>query len=205
MRTVFDSVDLLQPSHDVLARAEARLAALDQRFPSVTFAHYLGETPEIEVGAWVFPSAAVIGNARLAAQASVWFGAVLRADINHITVGARSNLQDGVIVHLGDRDPTVIGEDVTVGHGAVLHGCTIQDAVLIGIRATVLDGAHIGEGSIIGAGAVVPAAAVIEPYSLVLGVPGKVIRRLDPQSAADHRALAAKYVRLATNYGPARK
>jgi carbonic anhydrase/acetyltransferase-like protein (isoleucine patch superfamily) len=125
---------------------------------------------------------------------------VLRGDVNRIEVGASSNVQDGAVIHLGDRDPTVVGADVVVGHRAVLHGCTIGDRCLVGIQATVLDGAVVGEGSVIGAGALVPAGRVIPPYSLVLGVPGEVVKQLPPRVGDFHAALAAKYCRLHHNH-----
>ena len=126
--------------------------------------------------------------------------AVLRGHLNYIEVGSYSNIQDGSVIHLGDNDPTVIGEYVVVGHRAGLHGCTLEDHVLIGMQATVLDGAVIGRGSIIGAGAIVPSGSVIPPLSLVLGMPGKVVKSLSPEKEATHRKLAEKYARLAANY-----
>jgi len=120
--------------------------------------------------------------------------------VNRIQIGPRSNLQDGTVVHVGDRDAALIGADVVVGHRAVLHGCSIEDAVLVGIQATVLDGSVIGHGSVIGAGAVVTAGTIIPPHSLVLGVPAKVQRSLSESEEAFHRELAAKYTRLAHNY-----
>jgi carbonic anhydrase/acetyltransferase-like protein (isoleucine patch superfamily) len=108
--------------------------------------------------------------------------------------------QDGSVVHVGDRDAAIIGADVVVGHRAVIHGCSIEDAVLVGIQATILDGSVIGHGSVIGAGAVVTAGTIIPPRSLVLGMPGKVQRALSEAEEALHRELAAKYARLAFNY-----
>jgi carbonic anhydrase/acetyltransferase-like protein (isoleucine patch superfamily) len=119
---------------------------------------------------------------------------------SQIAIGAHSNIQDGTVIHLGDNDATVIGEHVVVGHRAVLHGCTIERCCLIGMQATVLDGAVVGEGSIIGAGAIVSAGSVIPPHSLVLGVPGKVVKELPPEKSQAHKMLAEKYARLAHNY-----
>jgi carbonic anhydrase/acetyltransferase-like protein (isoleucine patch superfamily) len=182
------------------AALDAALDALRARLPGVTLARYLDAVPQVAEDAYVAPGAALVGDVRLAAESSVWFGCVLRADLQRIEVGARSNLQDGVVVHLGDLDPTIVGADVVVGHRAVLHGCVIGDACLIGIGAVVLDGAVVGPGSVIGAGAVVPAGAQIPAGSLVLGVPAKVIKPLGPEAADFHRALAAKYTRLAWNH-----
>ena len=176
------------------AALEAALDALRARLPGVTLARYLDAVPQVAEDAYVAPGAALVGDVRLAAESSVWFGCVLRADLQRIEVGARSNLQDGVVVHLGDLDPTIVGADVVVGHRAVLHGCVIGDACLIGI------GAVVGPGSVIGAGAVVPAGAQIPAGSLVLGLPAKVIKPLGPEAADFHRALAAKYTRLAWNH-----
>lgn len=202
IRTVTDTVPLVTapPSPPELAVLEAALEALRARFPGALFHRYRSWVPTIDPDAWVAPGAVLIGDVRLGPQVSIWPGCVLRADLAHIEIGARSNLQDGTIVHLGDHDPTVVGEDVVVGHRAVLHGCTIGDACLIGIGSTILDGAHIGLGSVIGAGALVPAARVVPPASLVLGVPGQVTKTLEPAAADFHRALAAKYTRLAHNH-----
>ena len=141
-----------------------------------------------------------MGDVRLGNDVSIWYGCVLRGDVNRIEVGDRSNLQDGTVVHLGDQDPTIVGEEVVVGHRAVLHGCTVGSGTLVGIQSTILDGARIGEGSIIGSGALITAGTEIPPRSLVLGMPGKVVRTLTASDEAFHRQLAAKYVRLATNY-----
>ena len=199
-RTITDSVTVVSGPPPDVADLEARLDALRARHPGVHLIRYLGAIPELADDVYLAPGAALVGAVRLGAGVSVWFGCVLRGDVNRIEVGARSNLQDGTVVHLGDADPTIIGEDVVVGHRAVVHGCTIEDGCLIGIQATVLDGAHIGHGSVVGAGAVVPAGAKIPPHSLVLGLPGKVVKTLDDSTEDFHRRLAAKYGRLQTNY-----
>ena len=142
----------------------------------------------------------MIGDVQRGEQVSVWYGSVLRGDVNKIEVRRRSNLQDGVVVHLGDRDPVLVDEDVVVGHRAVLHGCIIGAGCLIGIQSTILDGVKIGEGSVIGSGALVTAGTEIPPRSLVLGMPGKVVKTLRGEDEAFHRKLAGKYVRLAHNY-----
>lgn len=187
------------PPPDVAA-LDVALAALRDRYPGALFRRYLALRPEVHDEAWVAEGAVLVGDVRLAAGASVWFGCVLRADLAPITVGPRSNLQDGTVVHLGDKDATVVGADVTVGHGAILHGCTLHDACLVGMRATVLDGAVVGEGSVIGAGAVVPAGTVVPPLSLVMGLPGRVVRALPPATLDVHRQVAAKYLRLVHNH-----
>jgi len=183
-----------------VAALEAQLEVLRGRFPGALIQRYLAQVPGIAEDVYVAPGAALVGSVRLAAGVSIWHGSVLRADLNRIEVGARSNVQDGSVVHVGDRDPALIGADVVVGHRAVIHGCRIEDGVLVGIQATILDGSVIGQGSVIAAGAVVTAGAQIPPRSLVVGVPGKVKRALSEEDEAFHRELAAKYTRLAHNY-----
>jgi carbonic anhydrase/acetyltransferase-like protein (isoleucine patch superfamily) len=140
---------------------------------------FQGIKPVISTGCYVDPSAQIIGDVILAEQASVWMNAVLRGDVNSIRIGARSNVQDCAVLH-GMRSlyPVIVGEMVTIGHNATVHGCVLEDAVLIGIGATVLNDARIGEGSIVAAGAVIPEHMLIPPNSLVAGVPGKVRRTL---------------------------
>jgi len=140
---------------------------------------YQGFTPQIPVTCYVDPSAQIIGDVILGDQASVWMNAVVRGDVNSIRIGARSNVQDCAVLH-GMRHlyPVIVGEMVTIGHNATVHGCVVEDAVLVGIGAVILNDARIGEGSIIAAGAVIPEHTVIPPRSLVAGVPGKVRRQL---------------------------
>ncbi len=130
---------------------------------------------------FIAPSADVIGSVRLGNQSSVWFGAVLRGDNDWIHVGEGSNIQDGSIVHVDPGVPVVIGRNVTVGHGVMLHGCEIGDGCLIGNRAIVLDGARIGENSLIAAGALITPNTQIPPGSVVMGAPGKVVRQVQPR------------------------
>lgn len=139
---------------------------------------YEGLSPTIADDAWLAPNASVIGNAVLGSRASVFYGAVVRADMDRIVLGAGSNLQDNVVVHTDYGFPTEIGTGVSVGHGAAVHGCTVEDDCLIGMHATVLNGARIGAGSLVAAGTVVLEGTVIPPRSLVAGVPGKVRRPL---------------------------
>jgi len=182
------------------AELDARVLALRTRFPRAEIDRYLDRIPAVEDGCLVAPGAALVGGVRLGAEVSVWYGAVLRADIADIVVGARSNVQDGSVIHVGDVSPCLIGEDVVVGHRAMLHGCRVEDACLIGMQSTVLDDAVIGAGSIVGAGALIPQGTVVPPRSLVLGSPGRVVRTLTDDDVAMHRALAGKYVRLKENY-----
>ena len=192
-------VSVSAPPADVAA-LEEQLEILRGRFPGALIQRYLAQVPGIAADVYVAPGAALVGGVVLAAGVSIWHGSVLRADLNRIEVGARSNVQDGSVVHVGDRDPALIGADVVVGHRAVIHGCRIEDGVLVGIQATILDGSVIGRGSVIAAGAVVTAGTQIPPRSLVVGVPGKVKRALSEEDEAFHRELAAKYTRLAHNY-----
>ena len=154
-------------------------------------------TPHIPASCYVDPSAQVIGDVMLGEQASVWMNAVLRGDVHSIRVGARSNVQDCAVLH-GMRGlyPVEVGEMVTIGHNATVHGCVLEDEVLVGIGAVILNGAHIGEGSIIAAGAVVPERTMIPPRSLVAGVPGRVKRLLGD---AD-RELILEYARNYLDY-----
>lgn len=200
IRTLTDTVTPVTGPPSDLAALEARLASLRARFPGAILDRYLGFVPTAGERVHIATGAAIVGNVRLDDDVSIWYGCVLRGDVSHIHVGARSNLQDGTVVHLGDLDPTVVGADVVVGHRAVLHGCTVGDGCLIGIQATLLDGAVIGHGSVVGAGALVTAGTVIPPRSLVLGSPGKVVKTLADDAEAFHVALAAKYVRLQHNH-----
>ena len=150
--------------------------------------------PRIDATAFVLPGATVIGDVTLEAASSVWYGAVLRGDINRIVIGAQTNIQDGVIVHLADAYPAIIGERVTVGHAAIVHACTVDDEVLIGMGAIILDGAQIGARSIIGANALITAGMTIPPGSLVVGSPAKVTRQLSIDEQAKIKGWALKYV-----------
>lgn len=157
-------------------------------------AKYLDQTPEIDASAYVASGAVVIGAVWLAENSSVWHNAVLRGDINTIEVGEGSNIQDGTIVHLADDYGVKIGRYVTVGHAAMIHACEIGDECLIGMQATVLDGAVIGAQSIVGAGALVTKGTQIPEGYLVLGSPAKVVRPLTDEERAGLKAMAEKYV-----------
>jgi carbonic anhydrase/acetyltransferase-like protein (isoleucine patch superfamily) len=143
---------------------------------------------------WIAPTATVIGQVTLEEDASVWFGAVVRGDVEAITIGARSNIQDGAVIHADHGIPCVVGADVTVGHLAMLHGCTIGDGSLVGIGAVILNGARIGKGCLIGAKAFIPEGREIPDYSVVLGAPGKVIRTVSEPQAQGLLMSAAHYV-----------
>lgn len=155
---------------------------------------YHDRRPDIDPAAWVAPGCAVIGSVRLAPGASVWYGSVLRGDTEQITIGVGSNVQDGSVVHADPGFPTTVGAGVSVGHRAILHGCTVEDGALIGMGAVVLNGARIGAGSLVAAGAVVLAGTVVPPGSLVAGVPARVRRGLTEQERADLRHTAERYV-----------
>jgi carbonic anhydrase/acetyltransferase-like protein (isoleucine patch superfamily) len=159
-------------------------------------ARFLHRPPTIHPTAWIAPGATVIGDVTLGEESSVWYGAVLRADIERIVIGPRSNVQDGSVIHLADDLPTLVGELVTVGHKAILHACTVADEVLVGMGAIVLDGAEIGARSIIGAGALVTGGKKIPAGSLVLGSPAKVVRALTLDEQAGIRGWAEKYVAI---------
>lgn len=156
----------------------------------------LGEwQPQIAADTWVAPSAVVIGRVRLETEASVWFGAVLRGDNETITVGARSQIQDGCVLHTDPGFPLTIGDGCTIGHRAVLHGCTIGPNSLVGMGAIVLNGAAIGRNCMIGANALVPENRVIPDNSLVVGTPGKIVRTIDADGEREIARLADLYVR----------
>jgi carbonic anhydrase/acetyltransferase-like protein (isoleucine patch superfamily) len=143
----------------------------------------------------VAPGAVVVGDVVLGPDSSVWYGAVLRGDVHHIRVGARSNLQDQCVVHVTrDLFPCSIGDEVTVGHRAVVHGCRVGDGALIGIGAIVLDGAQVGEGALVGAGAVVTPGMRVTDGTLVMGVPARPVRPLRDDERAAHREAARRYV-----------
>ncbi len=161
------------------------------------------DAPVLAANAWVAAGAFLIGDGVLDGQASIWYGAVLRGDGDAIRIGARSNIQDSAVVHTDPGYPVTVGTGVSVGHGAVLHGCTVEDDVLVGMNATVLNGARIGAGSLIAAGALVPENAEIPPGSLVAGVPGKVRRELAASELEHVRTNAENYVQLALRHAAA--
>jgi carbonic anhydrase/acetyltransferase-like protein (isoleucine patch superfamily) len=159
-----------------------------------------GHLPRVDDSAFVADDATLVGRATIGAEASVWYGAVIRADGDAITLGARSNIQDGCVLHADPGFPLSVGTGVSVGHRAVLHGCTIEDDVLVGMGAVVLNGAVVGSGSLVAAGAVILEGTVIPPGSLVAGVPGKVRRELGEDELAGVRLNADGYVALSRAY-----
>lgn len=156
----------------------------------------------IDKGKEVFiaDTARVFGRVKLGDEVSVWFGAVMRGDGDDIIVGNRSNIQENAVVHVDPGFPVHIGNECIIGHGAIVHGAKLANNVLVGIHATVLNGASVGEFSIIGAGALVPEGAVIPPYSLVLGVPGKVVKQISPEQKEKIKRNAETYVALGKVY-----
>lgn len=154
-----------------------------------------GVAPQLSAdGCWVAPDATVIGRVVLSAGVGVWFGAVLRGDEEPIVIGEDSNLQEHCVLHTDHGFPLTVGKGCTIGHRAILHGCTVGDNVLVGMGATILNGARIGRDSLIGAGAMVTEGKEIPPGSLVLGMPGKVVRPLSADEIERNRAAAAHYV-----------
>ncbi|WP_369203319.1 gamma carbonic anhydrase family protein [Streptomyces sp. PU-14G] len=159
-----------------------------------------GHEPRLDADAFCAPASVVAGEVTMAAGSSLWYGAVLRADAGPIVLGEGSNVQDNCTVHGDPGFPVTIGEGVTVGHNAVLHGCTVEDEVLIGMGATVLNGARIGAGSLVAAQTLVPQGMVVPPGSLVAGVPGKVRRELTDEEREGIRFNATAYVELAKQH-----
>lgn len=155
---------------------------------------------KVPKAAFVAPNSTVIGGITAGTDAGIWYGAVIRADKDKISIGERSNVQDNCVVHTSSGHPVTIGDDVSVGHGAILHGCTIRNTVLIGMGAIVLNGAVIGSESIIGAGALVAEGKEIPPRSLVLGVPGKIVRQIRDDEVAGILQNASSYVELAREH-----
>jgi len=169
---------------------------------------FKGIEPQIGERSWIAPSADIVGDVKCGEDCSIWFGCVVRGDVHYISIGDRTNIQDLSMIHVthyknGDRstgNPTIIGNDVTVGHRVMLHGCTIEDACLIGMSATILDGAVIGKESIVGAGALVTKDKVFPPRSLIIGSPAKVVRELSDEEVAELYASAKRYVAFKEDY-----
>jgi carbonic anhydrase/acetyltransferase-like protein (isoleucine patch superfamily) len=162
---------------------------------------YRGKRPEIAASAYIDPAAVVIGDVVIGADSSVWPCAVIRGDVHYIRLGARTNIQDGSVLHvMRDEYPLILGDDVTVGHAVTLHGCTIESRCLIGMGAIILNGVTIGSGSIIAAGTLITERTAIPPGSLVLGQPGKIKRMLTPIDQASIDAYAQRYVEYKNIY-----
>jgi len=164
--------------------------------------------PQLGEDAWIAEGATVIGRVKMGKESAIWFGCVVRGDVHFITIGDRSNIQDLSMIHvthhkrsdMSDGNPTHIGNDVTVGHRVMLHGCTIEDACLIGMSATILDGAVIGKESIVGAGSLVTKNKKFPPRSLIVGSPAKVVRSLTDEEVEELYASAARYVAFKNEY-----
>jgi carbonic anhydrase/acetyltransferase-like protein (isoleucine patch superfamily) len=162
---------------------------------------YRGRLPDVHPTAYVDESAQVIGDVAIGPESSIWMHVVVRGDVNRIRIGARTNIQDGTVVHvMHDTHPTDVGDDVTVGHAAVLHGCTIADRVLIGMGSILLNGATIGADSIVAAGSLVTERTVVPPRSLVMGRPAVVRRTLSDDDVRSVLGYAERYVRYRLDY-----
>ncbi|MBW0001298.1 MAG: gamma carbonic anhydrase family protein [Verrucomicrobia bacterium] len=175
---------------------------MEQEHPPVwqRLDRYLSQTPMIDPSAYVAPGATLIGAVTLGARSSVWYQTVVRADINRIDIGAETNLQDGCVLHVADDYALRIGNGVNCGHRAILHACTVEDHVLVGMGACVMDGAVIGAECIIGAYSLVLKGTQVAPRSLVLGSPARVVRELTESEVAGIHSLAQKYVAVARHY-----
>jgi carbonic anhydrase/acetyltransferase-like protein (isoleucine patch superfamily) len=162
---------------------------------------YKGVLPRVHPDAFVDPSAQIVGDVEIGEASSVWMNAVVRGDVHWIRIGRRSNVQDGTVVHvMNGSHPTTIGNEVTIGHGAIVHGCTLADRILIGMGAILLNGADVGEDSIVAAGTLLPEGMKIPPRSLVMGSPGRVRRPLADAEVASIREYADRYVEYRLDY-----
>jgi carbonic anhydrase/acetyltransferase-like protein (isoleucine patch superfamily) len=157
-------------------------------------------SPEVADSAWIAPGAFVVGAVRLGEESSVWYGAVLRGDTEPIEVGARTNIQDGCVLHADPGYPAIIGEDCVIGHQAILHGCEIENGCLVGMGATILNGARIGEGSIVAAGALVPEGKEYPPRSLIVGIPAKRAKDVSEEQTQDIARGVQEYVERAASH-----
>lgn len=162
---------------------------------------YLGHAPQIAATAYIDPQAVVIGDVVIGEHSSVWPCAVLRGDVNFMRIGSRTNIQDGSVLHvMRDTNPLILGDNVTVGHAVVLHGCTIESRCLIGMGSIILNGAKIGAGTIIAAGTLVPERTIVPPASLFMGQPGKLRRALTPEDLESIDRYAQRYVEYKDTY-----
>ena len=165
---------------------------------------YQGRWPKIDSSAWLAPGSVVVGDVEIGPDCSIWYGVVVRGDVHFIRIGPRTNIQDQAVLHVtAGRFATEVGAEVTIGHRAVVHGCRVEDAALIGIGAVVLDGARVGEGALVGAGAVVTPGSVVPPRTLVLGAPARPIRELDAEEQSLQRQRTLTYVETARHHARA--
>ena len=155
------------------------------------------KTPKIDEKAFVADGAKIIGDVTLSKDSSIWYNTVCRGDINKIVIGERSNVQDNSVIHLENDQGVIVGNDVTVGHNAIIHGCTIEDGALIGMGAIIMNGATIGRGAVIGAGALVKENMKVPELTLVVGLPGKIVKTLNEDTFSQNVKWAKKYVKLA--------
>lgn len=162
---------------------------------------FSGKTPRFGQRVFVASTAVAVGDVELGDDVSVWYGVVLRADLQTIRIGARSNIQDNAVVHVDEPDfPTIVGEDVTVGHGALLHGCRVERGALVGMHATVLNGAVVGEEAIVAAGALVPPGMAVPPRTLVAGIPARVVRQIGADELEHLQRGVRSYLGLKSRY-----
>ncbi len=161
---------------------------------------HLDRNPKIHDEAWLAPGVVIVGDVTVESQASIWFQCVLRADIQSIKIGPGTNIQDGTVIHLSSELGTVVGSYTTVGHKALLHACEVEDEVLVGMGAIIMDGARIGARSIVGAGALVTGGTIIPPGSMVVGSPAKVVRSLDLKEQKSIRSWAEKYIQVTAEH-----
>lgn len=165
------------------------------------FIPFKGKVPQIDPAAWLAPNATIIGDTHIGAHSTVWFGAVLRGDVNHIHIGEYTNVQDNAVIHVTTNGlPTILGNRVTIGHTAILHACTVEDEALVGMGATVLDGAVIQSHSMVAAGALISPGKVVESGWLWAGVPAKPVRKLTDKELDYLKWSATHYANLAANY-----
>jgi carbonic anhydrase/acetyltransferase-like protein (isoleucine patch superfamily) len=176
-----------------------------RRYPGALVLPYQGRWPRIDPSAWIAPGASVVGDVEIGRDSSVWYGSVLRGDVHAIRVGARTNLQDGSVLHVTQgRFPCQVGDEVTIGHRAVVHGCRVGDGALVGIGAVVLDGAELGAEAWLAAGALLAPGASIPARQLGVGTPAKALRALRAEELADQRERTLEYVRTAARHRASR-
>lgn len=159
-----------------------------------------GDSPKIDNSCYISENATIIGRVSIGKNSSIWYGTVVRGDDHHISIGENTNIQDNSTVHIGSSTPTVVGDNVTVGHGVIVHGCTVGNNVLVGMGAIILDGAKISDNVIIGAGSLVPPGKVIPANSLVMGSPAKLIRPLSEEDIHHIKESAKNYITIANNH-----